>query len=53
MSSEFVHLHNHSHYSLLGALPKIGQILDQVKEQGGDAVALTDNGAMYGIIEFY
>jgi DNA polymerase III subunit alpha len=53
MSKDYVHLHVHSHYSLLGALPKIGQILDQVKEQGGDAVALTDNGAMYGVIEFY
>ncbi len=53
MSSDFVHLHVHSHYSLLEALPKVGQILDQVKEQGGDSIALTDNGAMYGIIEFY
>ena len=53
MSKDFVHLHVHSHYSLLESLPKVGQILDQVKEQGGDAVALTDNGALYGIIEFY
>ncbi len=50
---DFVHLHVHSHYSLLEALPKIGEILDHVKEQGGDAVAITDNGALYGAIEFY
>ena len=53
MSKDFVHLHVHSHYSLLGALPKVGQLLDHVKQQGGEAMALTDNGAMYGIIEFY
>ncbi|MFH1142618.1 MAG: DNA polymerase III subunit alpha, partial [Candidatus Uhrbacteria bacterium] len=50
---DFVHLHVHSHYSLLGALPKVGQLLDHVQQQGGEAMALTDNGAMYGIIEFY
>lgn len=50
---DFVHLHVHSHYSLLEALPKVGQILDHVKEQGGKTVAITDNGALYGAIEFY
>lgn len=50
---DFVHLHVHSHYSLLEALPKIEEILDHVKEQGGDTVAITDNGAMYGAVEFY
>ena len=51
--TDFVHLHVHSHYSLLEALPKIGEILDHVKDQGGDTVAITDNGALYGAIEFY
>lgn len=51
--ADFVHLHVHSHYSLLEALPKIGEILDHVKDQGSNAVAITDNGALYGAIEFY
>lgn len=49
----FVHLHTHSHYSLLKALPQIDALVHAVKEQGMDAVALTDNGALYGAIEFY
>ncbi len=49
----FVHLHVHSHYSLLDGLPKIDQLIDEAKEQGMKAVALTDHGVMYGVIEFY
>ncbi|MDD5639786.1 MAG: DNA polymerase III subunit alpha [Candidatus Pacebacteria bacterium] len=51
--SKFVHLHLHSHYSLLDGLSKIDEILDRVKELGMDSVALTDHGVMYGVIEFY
>jgi DNA polymerase-3 subunit alpha len=51
--SDFVHLHSHSHYSLLQALPKIDEMIDHVKDQGMEAVALTDNGVLYGAIEFY
>jgi len=50
---KFTHLHVHSHYSLLDGLPKIGQLLDYVKELGMDSVALTDHGVMYGAVEFY
>lgn len=50
---DFVHLHTHSHYSLLEALPKIKDLLKHVKELEQNTVALTDNGAMYGAIEFY
>ncbi|MFA5369026.1 MAG: DNA polymerase III subunit alpha, partial [Candidatus Paceibacterota bacterium] len=50
---KFTHLHLHSHYSLLDGLSKIDDILDKVKELGQDAVALTDHGVMYGIVEFY
>jgi DNA polymerase-3 subunit alpha len=50
---DFVHLHTHSHYSLLEALPKVKELLKHVKELGQDTVALTDNGALYGAIEFY
>jgi DNA polymerase III subunit alpha len=49
----FVHLHNHSHYSLLDGLAKIPEMIDRVVALGMDAVALTDHGAMYGAIEFY
>lgn len=49
----FVHLHVHSHYSLLEALPKVKAILKQAKAQGMDTIALTDNGVLYGAIEFY
>ncbi len=51
--SSFVHLHVHSHYSLLDGLGKIPEILDRVKELGMDACALTDHGALYGLVEFY
>jgi DNA polymerase III subunit alpha len=51
--SKFVHLHTHSHYSLLEALPKVGDLLKHVNELAQDALALTDNGTLYGAIEFY
>jgi DNA polymerase III subunit alpha len=51
--SRFVHLHTHSHYSLLEALPKVKELLKHVGVLEQTAVALTDNGTMYGAIEFY
>ncbi len=51
--ADFVHLHNHSHYSLLDGLQKVPGMLDRVQELGMDAVALTDHGTMSGAIEFY
>ncbi|MDD5318615.1 MAG: DNA polymerase III subunit alpha [Candidatus Pacebacteria bacterium] len=51
--SKFVHLHTHSHYSLLNALPKIPDLVKQAKKDGMHALALTDNGNLYGAIEFY
>ncbi|MBI5470466.1 DNA polymerase III subunit alpha [Candidatus Kaiserbacteria bacterium] len=51
--SRFVHLHTHSHYSLLEALPKIPELVKAAKDDGETALALTDNGNMYGAIEFY
>ena len=53
MQARFIHLHAHSHYSLLNALPKIGELVKAAKEQGMPALALTDNGNLYGAIEFY
>ncbi len=49
----FVHLHLHSHYSLLDGLGKIDDILAKVKEHKMTACALTDHGCMYGVVEFY
>ncbi len=51
--SKFNHLHVHSHYSLLNALPKIPDLVEAAKEMGLTCLALTDNGNMYGAIEFY
>ncbi len=53
MSSRFIHLHTHSHYSFLQALPKIDDLVEKAKEEGMDAVGLTDTGNMHGAIEFY
>lgn len=50
---KFVHLHIHSHYSLLDGLTKIDQLVERTKSLGMDAVALTDHGVLYGNIEFY
>lgn len=49
----FVHLHTHSHYSLLNGVPKIKPLVKAAKEDGMTALALTDNGNLYGAIEFY
>ncbi|MEK7189183.1 MAG: DNA polymerase III subunit alpha [Patescibacteria group bacterium] len=49
----FVHLHCHSHYSLLDGLPKIDDMIARAKELGSPALALTDHGVLYGAIEFY
>lgn len=51
--TNFVHLHVHSHYSLLDGLAKIDELLDRAKELGMDALALTDHGVLYGAIEFF
>jgi DNA polymerase-3 subunit alpha len=51
--SRFSHLHTHSHYSLLSALPKIDELVAEAKKLGMPALALTDNGNLYGAIEFY
>ena len=50
--SQFVHLHVHSHYSILDGMSKIPDLIKKCKHLGMNAVALTDHGNMYGIKEF-
>lgn len=49
----FIHLHTHSHYSLLDGLSKIDEMIALAKQHGMQAIGLTDHGAMYGVIDFY
>ena len=51
--SDFVHLHNHTHYSLLDGLTKIPELVEFVKSTGMEAVAVTDHGSMSGLVELY
>ncbi len=51
--ADFVHLHNHSEYSLLDGLSKIPEMVKRAKELGMNAIALTDHGNLYGAINFY
>ena len=49
----FVHLHVHTEYSLLDGACRIADVMERVKEMGQTAVAITDHGVMYGVIDFY
>lgn len=50
---EFVHLHVHSEYSLLDAMCRIGELVEEAQRQGMRALALTDHGVLSGTIKFY
>lgn len=52
-SSDYVHLHNHTQFSLLDGLTKIPELISFAKDQGMEAVAMTDHGTLSGTIEFY
>ena len=51
--TEFVHLHNHSDYSLLDGASPIPRMVERAAELGMPALALTDHGALFGAVEFY
>ena len=53
MGSEFVHLHNHSDYSLLDGAQPIKQMVNRTEELGMNSIALTDHGNMFGAVDFY
>lgn len=49
----FTHLHLHTEYSLLDGACRISRLMDDVRQKGMSAVAVTDHGAMFGAVEFY
>src|SRR4030042_5610320 len=53
LDNKFVHLHVHTEYSLLDGLTKISSLFKYLKEIDMDSIAITDHGAMYGVVEFY
>ena len=52
-ATKFAHLHVHTEYSLLDGMCRISQLVAQTKELGMDSLAITDHGAMYGVVDFY
>ena len=53
VASDFVHLHNHTHYSLLDGLQKVPAMVSRAGALGMQAIAITDHGTLSGAIEFY
>ena len=50
---EFIHLHNHSHYSLLDGAARVDSLVKAAVEHRMPSLALTDHGVMFGAVEFY
>ncbi|MFN3270851.1 MAG: PHP domain-containing protein, partial [Candidatus Kapaibacteriota bacterium] len=50
---EFVHLHNHTHFSMLDAAATVDDLIEAAVSNGHNSVALTDHGVMFGAMEFY
>ncbi|MEO0266356.1 MAG: PHP domain-containing protein, partial [candidate division WOR-3 bacterium] len=53
MKKEFVHLHLHTEYSVLDGVLLVDEVIEKAREFGMPAVAITDHGNLFGIIEFY
>src|SRR5207247_8707573 len=51
--ADFVHLHLHTEYSLLDGACRLDRLVDRAHELTFPALAITDHGAMYGVIDFY
>lgn len=52
-NKEFVHLHVHTEFSLLDGMSRINKLVSRATETGMDALAISDHGTMYGVIDFY
>ncbi len=50
---KFVHLHVHTEYSLLDGANRVKDLVSKTKELGMDAIAITDHGNMFGVVDFY
>ncbi len=53
MSAPFVHLHNHSEYSLLDGACRVDRLVERAAGYAMPALALTDHGNLFGAVEFY
>jgi len=53
LSKKFVHLHLHTEYSLLDGFVKLNEVFQKTKKLNMDALAITDHGAMFGVVNFY
>ena len=53
MTSEFVHLHNHSDYSLLDGAQRVDQLVNTIDDLNMDSLALTEHGNMFSVVPFY
>ena len=53
MSEEFVHLHNHTEFSMLDGAARVDELVSAAAADGQRALAITDHGNLYGVIDFY
>jgi DNA polymerase-3 subunit alpha len=53
MAEGFVHLHNHTEYSMLDGAARVEEMVLAAKADGQSAIAITDHGNLYGVIDFY
>ena len=53
MTSEFVHLHNHTDYSLLDGAQSVSTVINTMTDLSMDTVAITEHGNMFSAISFY
>ena len=53
MSAEFVHLHNHSDYSLLDGAQTVQTLVNTIDDMKMDSVALTEHGNMFSVVPYY
>ena len=52
-ANRYVHLHNHTEYSMLDGISRIPDLVSQAKNLEMDSLAITDHGSLYGVVDFY